>query len=212
MRIEAVIWDYGGVFCGSPFSAMASVAIEMGIDPGRYLGTVFGPYEQDTDHPWHRLERGEIGLELARDEIIALGKRDDIDADPYHLFGAMVRAGGAETRDDVVEFAVGLKRDGMMTGLITNNAAEFREHWRKSIPIDDLFHHVIDSSEVGLRKPDPRIFELALEKLGGVSPEQAVFVDDFEGNVEAARRVGLRGVHMTEDYAAALDELRALLR
>lgn len=211
MRIEAVIWDYGGVFCGSPFAAMAGVAVEMGIDPRRYLGAVFGPYEQDTDHPWHRLERGETTLEVARDEIIALGRRDEIDADPYHLFGAMVRAGGAETRNDVVEFAKGVKRDGLKTGLITNNAAEFREHWRKSIPIDELFHHVIDSSEVGLRKPDPRIFELALERLGGVAPERAVFVDDFEGNVEAARRVGLRGVHMTDDYATALDELRALL-
>ena len=209
MTIRAVIWDYGGVFSGSPFGAMAGVAREMGVDPERYLEIVFGPYDRDTDHPWHRLERGETTLVCARAEIIEIGRRDGIDSDPFHLFTAMIRAGGG-LRDEVVDFARELKDSGLRSALVTNNAVEFRDFWRRSIPLDELFHHVIDSSEVGLRKPDPRIFELALEKLG-VPASSAVFLDDYAGNVEAAQRVGIHGVLVTDAYQGALDELARLL-
>jgi len=205
--IRAVIWDYGGVFSGSPFDAMAGVARKLGVDPQRYLEIVFGPYDRDTDHPWHRLERGEATLESARAEIIELGRLDGIDSDPFHLFIAM---GGAGMRAEVVDCARGLKARGMGSALVTNNAREFRDYWRRSIPLDELFHHVIDSSEVGLRKPDPRIFELALERLG-VEASAAVFLDDHPGNVEAARRVGIRGLLVTDQYGEALAELARLL-
>ena len=207
--IEAVIWDYGGVFSGSPFDAMAGVAREMGVDPQRYLEIVFGPYDHDTDHPWHRLERGEIPLAVARAEILDLGRREGIDSDPFHLFGAMGRGGGL--RAEVVGVAREMKAAGLRTALVTNNAVEFRSFWRRSIPLDELFHCVIDSSEVGLRKPDPRIFELALERLG-VPAAHAVFLDDYAGNVQAAERVGIRGLLVTDDYGAALAELARLVR
>ena len=211
MVIEAVIWDFGGVFIGSPFTAMAEVARNLDVDPKRYFGAVFGPYDRDTDHPWHRLERGEITFEVAREEILALGRKDGFDADPVHFFSAMTRNGGGEARSEVVEFAKQLKASGMATALLTNNAVEFREAWSRTVPVDELFHHVIDSSEVGMRKPDPKIFELALERLGGVAAERAVFLDDYPGNIEAANRVGIRGILVTEDYLAALDELRTQL-
>jgi epoxide hydrolase-like predicted phosphatase len=207
-KLRAVLWDYGGVFSGSPFHAMAGVAEKQGVEPQRYLELVFGPYDHDTDHPWHRLERGELALEVARAEIIALGRREGVDSDPFHLFSAM---GGGGMRADVVEFARGVKLGGVATALVTNNAVEFRDFWRRSIPVAELFDQVVDSSEVGMRKPNPRIFELALERLGGIDPASAVFVDDWPGNVEAARRVGLRGILVTEDYSAALSELRSLI-
>ena len=211
MAIAAVMWDYGGVFMSSPFEAVAGVARRLGVEPERYLGIIFGPYDRDTSHPWHRLERGELSLQLAREEIIELGRGDGVDADPLHFFAAMARDGAAAVREEVVTLARRIKSDGVATALVTNNVLEFREHWKRSIPLDDLFHEVIDSSEVGLRKPDPKIFELALERLGGVEPDAAVFLDDYAGNVEAARRVGIHGIHVTDDYGAALAELRALL-
>ncbi len=211
MAIAAVMWDYGGVFMSSPFEAVAGVARKRGVEPERYLRIIFGPYDRDTSHPWHRLERGELSLELAREEIIELGRGDGVDADPLHFFAAMARDGAAAVREEVVTLARRIKSDGVATALVTNNVLEFREHWKRSIPLNDLFHEVIDSSEVGLRKPDPKIFELALERLGGVEPDAAVFLDDYEGNVEAARRVGIHGIHVTDDYEAALAELRALL-
>lgn len=211
MAVEAVIWDFGGVFIGSPFAAMAEVARDLDVDPKRYFAAVFGPYDRDTDHPWHRLERGEITLEVAREEILALGRKEGFDADPFHFFGAMARNGGGGARSEMVEFAKQLKAGGMPTALLTNNAVEFREAWSRAVPVDELFHHVVDSSEVGMRKPDPKIFELTLDRLGGVPAERAVFLDDYPGNIEAAQRVGIQGVLVTEDYRAALDELRALL-
>ena len=67
------------------------------------------------------------------------------------------------------------------------------------------------SSEVGLRKPDPRIYHLTLERLGGLAPSEAVLLDDFEVNVEAARAIGMRGVAVGHDTDAALAELERLL-
>jgi len=210
VRIEAVLWDFGGVFSASPFGAMAGVAREFGADPRRYVEIVFGPYDHDTDHPWHRLERGELALAQARAEIIALGASEGVDSDPFHLFGAMSKGSGGGVRSEVVELAREVKRAGLGSALVTNNVAEFREAWKRMIPVEDLFDHLIDSSEVGVRKPDPRIFELALARLG-VPAARTVFLDDYPGNVEAARRLGLRGVLVRDDYAAALAELRGLL-
>ncbi len=55
MAIEAVLWDYGGVFSASPFEAMERLARDVGVEPERYIALIFGPYERDDDHPWHRL-------------------------------------------------------------------------------------------------------------------------------------------------------------
>jgi putative hydrolase of the HAD superfamily len=79
------------------------------------------------------------------------------------------------------------------------------------LPLAELFDAVIDSSEVGMRKPDPAIFSLALRELGGVAPEHAVFLDDFAGNVEAARRLGMHGVLVEDDPSGALAELERLV-
>jgi putative hydrolase of the HAD superfamily len=80
------------------------------------------------------------------------------------------------------------------------------------LPVPELFDCVIDSSEVGLRKPNPAIFHLALERVGGIAPARAIFIDDFAGNVDAAAALGIRGVLVGHDPAPALAELRELLR
>ena len=122
----------------------------------------------------------------------------------------MAKAGGG-VHENVVTRARSLFDGGYKTALVTNNAHEFREHWTKTIPLGELFHEVVDSSEVGVRKPDPRIFELTLERLGGIAPEEAVFLDDYPGNVAAAERLGMRGVLVGPDPSKALAELDAIL-
>jgi len=82
--------------------------------------------------------------------------------------------------------------------------------WRSLVPVDELFEVVVDSSEVGMRKPNPAIFRHALERLGGVDPGQAVFLDDAPGNVAGAERAGLSAILFT-DPDLALAELDALL-
>lgn len=208
-RLEAALFDFGGVFTASPFHAAESVGTELGAAPGRLLELVFGPYAEDTDHPWHRLERGEIAFGEARDAIIALGMAAGLDADPVRVFQKMGPDAGV--RPGFVERALRLRAAGVRTALVTNNAREFRERWRALIPTGELFELVVDSSEVGVRKPDPAIFRIALEGLGVSDPARAIFLDDLESNVAAARALGLRGLLVGADPAAALAELDALL-
>jgi epoxide hydrolase-like predicted phosphatase len=207
-EIDAVLFDFGGVFTSSPFDAAEELGVSLGAAPGRVLEIVFGPYHEDTDHPWHRLERGEIPLLEARDAIIALGAAEGIDTDPFRLFARM-GAGGA--RAPMVERAQRIVAHGYRTALVTNNAHEFRDGWRKLVPADELFQVIVDSSEVGMRKPDPRIFALALQRLGGIRPERALFLDDAASNVAAAEKLGIRSVLVRADLNDALAALDALL-
>lgn len=207
--IEAALFDFGGVFTDSPFSAARSLGTKLGAEPERVLELVFGPYDTDTDHPWHRLERGEISLIEARDAILQLGRGEGVESDPFRVFQLMSGSHGA--RDAVIDRTRRLRAAGVRTALVTNNVREFRERWRRLVPVDDLFEFVVDSSEVGVRKPDPRIFELALDRLGGIPPERTIFLDDWEGNVAAARGVGIRGLRVDEDPSSALTELDRIL-
>ena len=204
------MWDFGGVFSPSPFSTVARIGREKGYDADRFFAAIFGPYDADSDHPWHRLERGEVEFVAARAEIIEAARADGMEADPLELFTRMGQDGGG-MRQPVIELACEVKARGVRTAIVTNNAREFRESWTRSVPLDDLCHHVVDSSDVGIRKPDARIFEIALERLGQVDPARAIFVDDFAANVEAAEKLGIRGVLMDDDYEAALREIASLL-
>jgi epoxide hydrolase-like predicted phosphatase len=207
--IDAVLFDFGGVFTPSPFDAAEAHGAALGAEPGRMLELVFGPYHEDTDHPWHRLERGEIPLAAAREAIIALGAAEGLDTDPFQLFARMAGSGGAHP--GMVERAQRIVASGYRTALVTNNAHEFRDSWRRLVPADALFQVIVDSSEVGMRKPDPRIFELALARLGGVAPERALFVDDAPSNLAAAEKLGIRTVLARGDLSDALAALDALL-
>lgn len=103
-----------------------------------------------------------------------------------------------------------LRAAGFLNGIITNNIREFSNAWRTMIPVDELFETVVDSSAEGMRKPNPKIYLLALERLGQLAPEQAVFLDDVEDNVEAARKLGIKGIRVDRDPAPALAELAQL--
>jgi putative hydrolase of the HAD superfamily len=208
-RFDAVLWDFGGVFSASPFSAVDALATERKIDPMELREAVFGSYDQDGDHPWHRLERGEIEFVAAREGIMADARARGFEADPIELFVRMGAGGGV--REEVVALATRVKSHGFQTAIVTNNAKEFRERWIAMVPVAAICHEVVDSSEIGIRKPDPRIFEHALEKLGGVDPSRAIFVDDYPANVAAADALGIRGVLMTDDYHDALEEIEALI-
>jgi epoxide hydrolase-like predicted phosphatase len=210
MSIDAVLFDFGGVYTASPFGVFVEAAAELGAEPERVLGLVFGPYDRDTDHPWHRLERGELALVDARREIMERASAEGLALDPLTILARMAR-GGSGAREDVVEATRRVRRRGLRTALVTNNAREFAAGWRPLLPLEELFDAVIDSSEVGMRKPDPAIFDLALREIGGVAPERAIFLDDFPGNIEAARRLGMHGVLVEDDPSSALHELERLL-
>jgi epoxide hydrolase-like predicted phosphatase len=102
-----------------------------------------------------------------------------------------------------------LRAQGLRIALLTNNVKEFGENWRAMFPIAELCEEVVDSSDVGMRKPDREIYALTCERLK-VAPAEAVFVDDNADNIEAARAFGLHVVHFVEPWPA-LAELDAIL-
>jgi putative hydrolase of the HAD superfamily len=209
VKFEAVLFDLGGVYTDSPFDAMESIADEFETTVDRIRAILFGEYDRDTDHPWHRLERGELSLGAAREEIIALGQRDGLELDPIQLLARIGTGGG--TRDPLIDRTRALREEGFKTALVTNNFAEVREAWRKMLPLAELFDAVVDSSEIGKRKPDPAIFEHALELLGARA-ERAIFLDDFAGHIAAAERRGMRGILVDPDIPRVIRELDALLK
>ena len=209
--VEAVVFDFGGVFTTSPFAALMAAAEAQALDPMTMVGVMFGPYDQDTDHPWHQLERGEITLDDATAAIVSLAAAEGVDN--FQPMEMLMALGGSGVRTEVVDFCRSVRSRGFRTGLLTNNAREFEEFWIPLLPLDELFDDVIDSSAVGLRKPDPRIYELSLDRLGVAAPA-AVFVDDAPGNVLGAQAVGMRGVLIgmePADVAVALAELESHL-
>ena len=208
----AVLFDFGGVFVASPFAAAEEGAARLGIPLDDLFEIVFGSYDRDDDHPWHRLERGEISLGRANHEI---RERSEIagyaPVEPLDVLAAMATGGGV--REFMVDLVREVRAAGHRTGIVTNNVREFRDFWRPMIPLDELFDDVVDSSEVGVRKPNREIYRLACERLG-VDPAATWFIDDYEGNVVGARAAGLSAVccgYTVETTRAAAEDLRRRL-
>jgi len=207
--VKAVLFDYGGVLTEPMGPMFAAVAADCGAEVADLVALLVGGYgDGDPDHPWNRLERGELPFEdlcrWAADEGRRRGWRLDLTQILDHLMAVGFRPALLDRITD-------LRRRGYRTALVTNNAREFGPCWKDRLPYDDLFDTIVDSCEVGLRKPDPRIYHLTLERLGGLAPADAVLLDDFEVNLVAARAIGLHGVFVGDDTDAALAALERLL-
>lgn len=193
--IETVLWDYGGVFTPSPFHAMTSYASELGVPSDRLLDLVLGYSVPDGDHPWHRVERGELALSDAIDEIRANASDEPgmAEFEMRGFFGAMRSDDDGAARQAVFDAVARLRDVGVTNVVVSNNVKEFAQHWLAVLP-EGLFDDVIDSSAVGVRKPDAAIFRLALERAGQPDPERVAFLDDYIGNIDAANALGIHGI------------------
>lgn len=211
VRFDAVLFDFGGVFLPSPFDVLYRAAGRFGVPAETVLATCFGRYDEDTDHPWHRLERGEVTVKEALAGIAALGKDSGLDIDPIAVLTDSMGSGDVVVRADVVAAAREVKALGLKTAVVTNNIRELSSKWRAMVPLDELFDVVVDSCEEGVRKPDRRIYELTLHRLGDIAPERAIFLDDAPGNVAAAAKLGLHAILVRSDHLPAFEELRTLV-
>jgi putative hydrolase of the HAD superfamily len=198
--ITTVLFDFAGVLVSSPWAALAAAG-------GGNLELLIGAYDEDGDHPWHQVERGEMAITDWAVAVTALGAEQGIEVDFAPLQALL---GELTVHDQVIDRVRSLRTEGYRLGLVTNNVREGSASWRALVPVDELFDVVIDSSEVGMRKPNPAIYHLALERLGGVHPGEAVFIDDAPGNVVGAERAGLRAI-LFDDPDTALRELDQLL-
>jgi len=200
MTVHAVLWDFGGVILESPFDAFAAYERANGLPVGlvRRLNST-----NPDGNAWARLERAEVDVEgfrtLFEAEAAAVGHR--IDA------GAVLAGLSGRVRPAMVE-ALRRCSERLPTGCITNNFVGFGEDRGEEVgAIFELFHVVIESSKVGLRKPDPRIYKLACDALG-VAPEETAFLDDLGINLKPARALGMTTIKVG-DPTVALAELQA---
>lgn len=206
-RFDAVVFDLSGVVIASAFDAIADT-VSGAVSRDEALALMLGPYGEDTDHVWHQVERGEVPITdwiaWIGDQATAAGITID-----WEAFGSMM--GRLTVHEVVVARVRSLRAEGYRTALCTNNVKEGSTSWRELVPVDELFDAVVDSSAVGMRKPDPRIYLHTLELIGIDDPARAVFLDDHPGNVAGAERAGLVGLLVGDPAEAviALDQLLA---
>lgn len=199
--IEAVIFDFGGVITSSPFDAFARFETERGLPADIIRRTNAANH---LENAWARFERAEVDLD-AFDE----------------LFAAESLALGAEVRGrDVLPLLSGDLRPEMVealrrikarfkTGCITNNLPNnaIRNANGRSIYVAEvmaLFDHVIESAKIGLRKPDPRIYQMMTAALG-VDPKNCVYLDDLGVNLKPARDMGMNTIKVLSGAQAIAD-------
>lgn len=228
--IEAVIFDYGGVISTTPFPGMAELEAELRLPPKSLARLLFGEtrrragetagqaeeflavYDETVDDPsatppdWHLLETGQLTLGEFHQRLTTRTEQAFGQALDFAFFERFLQTLSLGVHWAVIHRIRELRHDGYLLAILTNNVREWKDEWRASIPME-LFDVVIDSSEVGLRKPDPAIFQLTCERLG-VAPEAAVFLDDSPRHVRAAQSVGLTGILFGDpvEGLAALDE------
>ncbi len=210
--IEAVLWDFGGVILTSPFDAFAAYEREHGLPDG------FIRQVNATDphtNAWARLERAELDPDgfAAAFEIEARALGGEVSGT------RILELLAGEIREEMVTALDRCRAAGLRTACLTNNIVS----WEADVDEDPVlaaravqiaaimsrFDVVVESSVIGVRKPEPRFYELACELLD-VAPEACVFLDDLGINLKPARAMGMTTIKVTEP-AAALAELEAVL-
>jgi epoxide hydrolase-like predicted phosphatase len=208
--VDAVIFDLGGVIMrnGSPRDFTQQYPDH---DPAYIAELIMGPHHLDTDHPWHQVERGEITFAQCREKTQQLLADAGVTrpASPPKDSSTARSSFAFELNDDMVAFIQDLRDARIPTAILTNNVREFRQWWWPLLDFESLFTTIVDSHEVGMRKPNPAIYQLTLNRLG-VDATRAAFLDDLHANVVAASEVGLHGIHVEQDSLPAIHHARTL--
>jgi putative hydrolase of the HAD superfamily len=205
----AVLWDFGGVILTSPFEAFRRYEREAGL-PEDFIR---GLNARNADaNAWAKMERSEVSL----DEFVALFESEAL-AQGHRLDGwRVLQALSGDIRPQMVE-ALRRCKAAFRVACITNNMkhgegpgmARSPEKAAAVAEIMTLFEHVVESSKLGWRKPDPRIYRHACELLG-VAPERCVYLDDLGVNLKPARAMGMRTIKVG-DPDTAIAELEAMV-
>jgi putative hydrolase of the HAD superfamily len=200
MSIAAVVFDLGGVVLDSPLAVFAAYERELGL-PVHTLNRAI--VALGSASAWARLERGELTMAQFYELF-------DREMAPHAGVSAQVLmeriAGATAVRPAAVAAIRKLRAAGIKVAALTNNWVS-EDQDSKMGELRAEFDVFIESTRVGLRKPDPRIYELACRELG-VEPKQAAFLDDIGLNLKAARALGMRTIKV-DDLALALAELSA---
>ena len=198
MPITAVVFDFGGVLTSPPFAGLDAYAAQLGLPAGALARYFRG------DPQMARLETGEIrSSDFFKYVCIDAEARHGVRIDLHSL----AESAAPSVVPEMLEL-VGSLRGRCRTALLTNNVREAT--WRSDFPME-LFDVVVDSSSVGVRKPDPAIYAALLAQLG-CAPEHVAFFDDFEENLAPALALGMAAIQFTDIDAcrSALADLGVL--
>jgi putative hydrolase of the HAD superfamily len=201
--VAAVLFDFGGVILSSPFDAFAAYEERAGLP--RDLIRRINATNPD-DNAWAQLERSELDL----DQFVAAFEAEALELGHRVDGAAVLECLRGELRPRMVD-AVRACGERFSTALLTNNFLTGMPDWSSGGSFHqllDLFDVIVESSQVGVRKPERRFYELALEQLG-VEAAEAVFLDDLGVNLKPAREMGMTTIKVT-DPDVALDELAAV--
>jgi epoxide hydrolase-like predicted phosphatase len=207
-QIEAVISDFGGVLTSALADSFVGVLDSSGVSLEELGKAMAAVAARAGSNPLFELETGRLS------EAQFMGSLSD---ELSERRGSRVELAGFGERyfrhlqpnDRMIDHMRGLRERGYKLAICTNNVREWEARWRAMLPVDEIFDVVVDSAFVGSRKPEPRIYQVTLERLG-TAPEAAVFVDDVEINCQAARELGIQAIHFrTTDQA--IQEIEAAL-
>jgi putative hydrolase of the HAD superfamily len=207
-RIEAIISDFGGVLTSPMTESFVGVLDSSGVSIEELGKAMMALTEREGSNPLFDLETGRVSVATfmggLSDQLSAqLGTEVDLDGFGERYFGHL------RPNERLIDYMRGLRARGFKLAICTNNIREWEELWRAMLPVDEIFDVVVDSAFVGSRKPEPRIYEITLERLAA-SPQTTLFIDDVEVNCEGARRLGMRAIRFRstdqtiEDIEAAL--------
>jgi putative hydrolase of the HAD superfamily len=205
--IRAALFDFGGVILTSPFEEFGRYEAERGLPPG-FLRRV-NATDPDTN-AWARLERSEVGLDEFSDLFAAESRALGHEVPGRDVLALLA----GEVRPAMVE-AVRRCSERLVTGLLTNNflaggtETGGGDHGNGRAGVLSMFDGIVESSRVGVRKPDPRFYELACGQLG-VQPVECVFLDDLGINLKPARDLGMTTIKVV-DPDEAIDRLQAVV-
>jgi putative hydrolase of the HAD superfamily len=206
--IEAVVCDFGGVLTTPLFEAFGKIQTEFGIEGEDLRGAMQLLTERKGENPLFGLERGEVTEDAFLTELG--GALEEILGHEAHVHRfRMALFEGLDPNPPMIELMRELRAGGRRMAMLTNNVREWEPLWRAMLPVDEIFEEVVDSGFIGHRKPEPRAYEITVERIG-VPFERCLFVDDMEVNIEAARELGMQTVHF-RDNEQAIPEIRAAL-
>jgi putative hydrolase of the HAD superfamily len=205
----AILWDFGGVILSSPFEAFNRYEAEIGLPKDFIRG--LNARNGDTN-AWAKMERSEVSLEGFVELFEEEARQQGHKLDGWRILQSL----SGDIRPQMVEALRRCSR-AFRVACITNNMkhgegpgmARSADKAKAVAEIMTLFEHVVESSKLGLRKPDPRIYQHACDLLG-VRPEDCVYLDDLGINLKPARALGMRTIKVG-DPDVAIDELQAMV-
>ncbi len=208
-RIEAAVFDLGGVFLAGGVEAVAGFGDRHGVPADAWQAIRRDLFHHETGL-WCDVERGACTFDEFVARLRARAAEHGVEVSPEEARNFMQNTGDSareRLRPEIVAAAERIHRR-MPTALLTNNIREWRDEWRTLIDADTLFDVVVDSSEIGARKPERPIYEVTRERLG-VRHESLFFVDDIGANLKVARALGWQTLRY-DDTTRVLEVLDAI--